>query len=76
MGASYDQINKIKSRYEKEIEKKDTEILSLKEKLQKSEEKNDELRKKLYDVGEGKGEQHRLKNIINAQERENKTLQN
>lgn len=76
MGASYDQINKIKAKYESELTKKDSEISSLKEKLQKSEEKNDELRKKLYDVGEGKGEQHRLKNIINAQERENKTLQN
>lgn len=76
MGASYDQINKIKAKYELELTKKDSEISSLKEKLQKSEEKNDELRKKLYDVGEGKGEQHRLKNIINAQERENKTLQN
>lgn len=76
MAASYDQINKIKSKYESELEKKNSEISSLKEKLQKSEDKNDELRKKLYDVGEGKGEQHRLKNIINAQERENKTLQN
>ena len=76
MGSSYDQINKLKDKYNKEIAIKDEKIASLTSELKKSEEKNAELRKKLYDAGEGKGEQHRLKNIINAQERENKTLQN
>ena len=76
MGNSYDQINKIKAKYISEIEKKDEEIKKLKEDLSKSQAKVDELRKKLYDVGEGKGEQHRLKNINNVLLRENKTLQN
>lgn len=76
MNNSYNQINKVKEKYNEQLKAKDEEISSLKDKLQKSEEKVNELRKKLYDAGEGKGEQHRLKKIITSQERENKTLQN
>lgn len=76
MANSYDQINKIKNKYESIIKEKDEKILDLENKLSKAENKNDELRKKLYDAGEGKGEQNRLKRQLVAQERENKTLQN
>lgn len=72
----YDKINKIKEEKNKEIEALKKEIEDLKGKLEKSEEKNDELRKKLFDAKEGKGENSRLKKIITEKERNEKTLQN
>lgn len=76
MASSYDQINKIKDKYNKEISAKNTEISALKEENAKLEQKVKELRKQLFDAGEGKGERGRLEGIIKDQERENKTLEN
>ncbi len=76
MAGTYDKFNKIKEKYENDLRQKDLQINSLTTKLKNSEEEIKKLRKQLYDAGEGKGEQNRLKKIINSQERENKTLQN
>lgn len=76
MAGTYDKFNKIKEKYENDLKQKNLQIDSLTTKLKESEEEVKKLRKQLYDAGEGKGEQNRLKKIINSQERENKTLQN
>lgn len=76
MAGAYDKINKIKEKYENDLKKKDLQIEVLTNKVNEAEEEIKKLRKQLYDAGEGKGEQNRLKKIINNQERENKTLQN
>lgn len=76
MANSYDQINKLKDKYTKEIEAKDSIILDLSKKVDKLDSEVKELRKKLYDAHEGKGEQHRLQKIIKDKERDNKTLTN
>ena len=76
MAGTYDKVNKIKEKYEKDLKHKDLQIEVLTNKLNEAEEEVKKLRKQLYDAGEGKGEQNRLKKIINNQEREKKTLQN
>lgn len=76
MAGTYDKVNKIKEKYEKDLKHRDLQIEILTNKLNEAEEEVKKLRKQLYDAGEGKGEQNRLKKIINNQEREKKTLQN
>ncbi len=76
MASNYDQINKIKEKYKKEIDSLQSEISSLKEKLTKLEDENNKLRKDLYDVGEGKGAVNRLKKEMHAKDVEYATLKN
>lgn len=72
----YDQIVKTKEKYNKTINEKEKEIEELKKRISTLEKSNNELRKKLYDAGEGKGEVSRLKKIIHTHKRENETLNN
>lgn len=73
---SYDQINKIKAQKDAIIKQLQEEIASLKAQLEKEKAENSDLRKKLHDAGEGNSENSRLKKIITAKERNEKTLQN
>lgn len=76
MKMSYDQQNKIREKYKAQVESLSKENETLKEKLSSSEEEIKELRKKLYDAGEGKGEVNRLKKEKHKIEVDYKTLQN
>lgn len=76
MGNSYDKLNKEKEKHAKEIESRDAKIVELQTKVTKLEAEVKDLRKRLYDAGEGKGEKARLESIITTQKREKKTLEN
>lgn len=76
MAKIYNQINKVKDKYQNEIDTLNKQILELKNKIADLEKKNQDLREERYKAGEGKGERNRLENIIVSQEREKKTLQN
>lgn len=72
----YDKINKLKTEHKKVLEEKEQQILALNEKVDKLEQENKDLKKKLYDAGQGQGEVNRLNREIHKQNVENKTLQN
>lgn len=73
---SYDQINKIKEKYEKQLAEAYVQIDDLSKKLEEANAKVDELRKKLYDAGHGKGEVNKIKGELNKAIREKKTAEN
>lgn len=73
---SYDQINRIKEKYEKLLSEANGKINELNAKLDEANLKVDEYRKKLYDAGQGKGEVNKIKGELNKAIRDKKTVEN
>lgn len=73
---TYDQINKIKEKYEKLLSEANEKINELTAKLDEANLKVDELRKKLYDAGQGKGEVNKIKGELNKAIRDKRTVEN
>lgn len=73
---TYDQINKIKEKYEKLLSEANERINELTAKLDEANLKVDELRKKLYDAGQGKGEVNKIKGELNKAIRDKRTVEN
>lgn len=73
---TYDQINKVKEKYEKLLSDANDKINELSSKLDEANLKVDEYRKKLYDAGQGKGEVDKIKGELNKAIRDKKTVEN
>ena len=73
---TYDQINKVKEKYEKQLNDANAKIDDLTTKLAKANQEIDDYRRKLYEVGEGKGEVNKAKKEIHGMKVEMKTMEN
>lgn len=73
---NYDKNNKIKEKYESLLKEKEVQINALQAKVDKLSNSNDELRKKLYDAGQGKGEVNKYKKEVTAARRDLATAEN
>lgn len=76
MAKQYDALNKQKDKYEGIIKEKDAQILDLSSKVERLEKDLADLRKRLYDAGEGKGEVHRVQKQLRSAERDKRELEN
>lgn len=73
---SYDQVNKVKEKYEKLLSEKQKEVDTLLEKNSKLQKEVDDLRRERYEAGEGKGEVNKYKKEAIAAKRAQKTAEN